>query len=91
MNTNMEESKIAAVAERIVAEDKTEDTDKALENCDQAVDIIIAALTVLDENLPLIKAENVPQQAALDNIKENLDQAVKPYFADVAKDFTFFD
>jgi enoyl reductase-like protein len=55
------------------------------------VDIIIAALKTIDENLPQVKAENTPQQAALDNIKEALDQGVKPYFADVVKDLTFFD
>ena len=86
----MEENKIAALAEKIATNDATEG-DQALANCDEAVDNIIAALTVLDENLPLIKPENVPQQAALDNIRENLEQAVKPYFSDVVKDFTFFD
>lgn len=86
----MEEIKIAAVAERIANNDSNEG-DQALANCDEAVDNIIAALTVLDENIPLLKPENVPQQAALDNIKEALDQGVKPYFADVVKDFTFFD
>jgi hypothetical protein len=86
----MDENKVASIAERIAADDAT-DGDKALAACDEAVDNIIAALTVLDENLPLIKAENVPQQAALDNIKDTLDTGVKPYFSDVVKDFTFFD
>ena len=86
----MEEAKVAAIVERIAVDDSSAE-DKALLNCDEAVDNIIAALTVLDENLPLIKAENVPQKAALDNIKEALDSGVKPYFADVVKDFSFFD
>lgn len=86
----MEENKIAAMADKIAANDSSE-SDQALANCDEAVDAIIAALTVLDENLPLVKPENVPQQAALDNIREALDQGVKPYFADAVRDFTFFD
>jgi len=86
----MEDTKIAAIADKIAANDAT-DSDQALANCDEAVDNLIAALTVLDENLPLVKPENVPQQAALDNIKETLEQGVKPYVADVAKDFSFFD
>jgi predicted RNase H-like HicB family nuclease len=86
----MDENKVAVIAEKIATNDAI-DSDQALANCDEAVDNIIAALTVLDENLPNVKPENVPQQAALDNIKEALDQAVKPYFADVVKDFTFFD
>jgi predicted RNase H-like HicB family nuclease len=83
----MNEQKIAA---RIVEEGETTESDEALANVDQAVDIVIAALKTIDENLPQVKAENVPQQAALDNIKESLDQGVKPYFADVVKDLTYF-
>jgi predicted RNase H-like HicB family nuclease len=86
----MEEAKVAAIVERIAVDDSSAE-DKALLNCDEAVDNIIAALTVLDENLPLVQAQNVPQKAALDNIKEALDSGVKPYFADVVKDFSFFD
>jgi archaellum component FlaC len=86
----MDDNKVASIAERIATDDAT-DSDKALAACDEAVDNIIAALTVLDENLPHVKSENVPQQAALDNIKEALEQGVKPYFSDVVKDFTFFD
>jgi predicted RNase H-like HicB family nuclease len=84
----MDEQKIAA---RVAQEGEETEADQALANVDEAVDIIIAALKTIDENLPQVKAENTPQQAALDNIKEALDQGVKPYFADVVKDLTFFD
>lgn len=84
----MDENKIA---ERIAAEDDVSDGDKAIANVDQAIDVIIAALATIDENLPLVKSESVPQQAALDNAREALEQGVKPYFADFVKDMSFFD
>jgi predicted RNase H-like HicB family nuclease len=87
----MDEQKVASIASRVVEDDDANESDKALTNVDAAVDIMIAALKTLDENLPQVKPENTPQQAALDNIKEALDQGVKPYFADVVKDLTFFD
>jgi len=87
----MDEQKVASIVSRIADDGDTTESDKALANVDEVVDIIIAALKTIDENLPLVKAENTPQQAALDNIKEALDQGVKPYFADVVKDLTFFD
>lgn len=86
----MNETRIAAMADKIAAEE-TDASDQALANVDQAVDTIIAALQAIDENLPLVKAENVPQQAALDNAKETLNTGVKPYFADVVKSMSFFD
>lgn len=78
------------MADKIAADD-TETSDQALANIDEAIDTIIASLTALDENLPLVKHENVPQKAALDNVREALDTGVKPYFADVVKAMTFFD
>ena len=87
----MDEKKIASIAARVAEEENATESDQALDNVDEAVDIIIAALKTIDENLPQVKAENVPQQAALDNIKEALEQGVKPYFADVVKDLSFFD
>jgi predicted RNase H-like HicB family nuclease len=87
----MDEQKVASIAARVAEEGDATESDQALANVDEAVDIMIAALKTIDENLPQVKAENVPQQAALDNIKEALDQGVKPYFSDVVKDLTFFD
>ena len=75
------------VAKRVMAEER----DEALENVDEAVDAIIAALTVLDENLPLVKTDNVPQKAAIDSVQQLLDEAVKPYFADAVKALQVFE
>lgn len=74
------------VARRVMAEER----DEALENVDGAVDAIIAALMSLDENLPLVKTDTVPQKAAIDSIKQLLDEGVKPYFADAVKALQVF-
>lgn len=75
---------------RLISDEGTE-ADQALENVDQALDMILACLKVIDSNLPLIQTENVPQKAALDNIKETLEKGVKPYMSDMVKDFSYFD
>lgn len=62
-----------------------EDEDMALANVDQAFDAILAAFAVLDDNLPRIKVENVPQKAAVDVVKDLMDSALKPYLADALK------
>lgn len=64
--------------------------DEALANVDQAVDSIIAAFGVLDEELPKVQANTVPQKAAVDAIKDLLDTAVKPYTADIVKALQVF-
>ena len=70
---------------------KTEDEDEALSNVDQALDAMLAAVKVLSDNLPKIKVENVPQQAAVDNMQDILDTALQPYLADVLKSMQFFE
>lgn len=75
------------VAKRVMAEER----DEALENVDDAVDSIIAALISLDENLPLVKTDNVPQKAAVDSVQKLLDEAVKPYFADAVQALQVFE
>ena len=75
------------VARRAIGEDESLE---ALKNVDQAVDAIIASIMAIDENLPLVKADTVPQKAAIDNIKGLMDEAVKPYFADVVKSLQVF-
>ena len=87
----MDEQKIAerVAVEQIVKDDSTPN-ETALQNIDQALTIMVAALTTIEENLPLVETESVPQKAALDNMKETLDEALKPYLASFAEDFTFF-
>lgn len=89
----MNEEKIAkmsdAVAEgfsRIAAPDE----DDALANVDQALDTIIAATQVIDDNLPKVKTTNTPEAAAVDVIKDVMDNAIKPYMADALKAMQVF-
>jgi hypothetical protein len=66
------------------------DDDMALANVDQALDTVLAAIGVLDDNLPKIKTDNVPQKAAVDAVQDLLDTAIKPYFADMLKAMQIF-
>jgi len=61
------------------------DEDVSLANTDQAIDAMIASLMVLDDNLPNIKTDNVPEKAAVDAAIDLLNTGVKPYFADMIK------
>jgi hypothetical protein len=61
------------------------DEDVALANVDQALDTFIAAVAVIDENLPQIKAASVPEQAGVDAVKDLMETAIKPYLADILK------
>jgi hypothetical protein len=70
-----------------IAQDESDD---AYQNVDQAIDSIIAGLIVLQENLPEVKTENVPQRAALDNVEELLNEALLPYMSDVVKQMQVF-
>jgi len=82
----MDEMRIAKMAEKIAAEQD----DQALANIDQAVDSMIAAIAAIEESIPNVKTENVPQKAALDSIQELLDEAIKPYLADIANALSIF-
>ena len=62
-----------------------EETDEPLANIDQAVDAMVAAYQTIQENLPHVKTDNVPQRAALDNVQELMDEAIGPYLADVVQ------
>jgi hypothetical protein len=76
---------IASIAERIAAEE-----DSPLAMVDQAIDMMIRSVGVIDKYLPLVDAESVPQQAALDGVAELMEQAISPYLADIAKAMTVF-
>jgi hypothetical protein len=90
----MDKERIAKMAENIVAQDEivpneptavAPDDDDALGNVDQALISMLAALQIIDENLPKVKADSVPQRAALDAAKDLVDTAIKPYMADILK------
>lgn len=76
------------VAKKMVGETES---NESLRNVDEAVDNIIASLISIEENLPGITADSVRQKAALDIVKETMDEAVKPYFADIVNALQAFD
>ena len=59
--------------------------DDPLVMVDQAIDGMIAATQIIDENLPKVKVDSVPQKAAVDAVKDLMDNAIKPYLADIVK------
>ena len=87
----MNKERIAAMTDEIVEDimgeglPATSEDDVALANVDEAIDSMVLAVRAIEENLPKIKADNVPQQAALDEVKDLMETAVAPYLADVAR------
>lgn len=65
--------RVAAVAE----------DEDALAMVEQAIDAMIASSQIIDENLSKIRIESVPQQAAVDIVKDLMQNAIEPYLADV--------
>jgi len=59
--------------------------DDPLVMVDQAIDTMIAATQIIDENLPKVKVDSVPQKAAVDAVKDLMDTAIRPYLADIVK------
>ena len=90
----MNEARIAKMAHNVAADTrpdaKSDNDDEALSNVDQALDAMMASIKVLNDNLSLIKVENVPQKAAVDNVQDLLDSAITPYFADILKAMQVF-
>ena len=90
----MNEARIAKMANNVAADvrpdAKSENDDEALSNVDQALDAMMAAIKVLQDNLPQIKVENVPQKAAVDTVQDLLDTAIVPYYSDVLKAMQVF-
>jgi len=83
----MDKAMADRVARRVVA---AETEDVASKNVDEAIDNLVAALTVIQDNLPNIKAENVPEQAGKDAATEILNEALLPYAADFMKTMAVF-
>ena len=91
---DMSKERIAKMTEKIVAEKRvttSPEDDEALLNVDQAFDAILAAVNVIDDNLPNVKANTVPEKAARDAIADLMETAIKPYFADMLKAMQTFD
>ena len=90
----MNNERIAKMADTIVAEKRVEVSptdDDALANVDQAFDLILASIKVIDENLPNIKIDGVPQKAAQDAVTDLMENAIKPYFADALQAMRAFE
>ena len=87
----MDKERIAKMAEDIAEEvafdrvAQTPEDDDPLVMVDQAIDAMIAATQIIDENLPKVKVDSVPQKAAVDAVKDLMDTAIKPYLADIVK------
>ena len=81
----MERERIAAMVKNVARSVSGTDSDQALVNVDGALDAMIAAITAMEENLPQVKADSVPEKAAVEAVQELLDEAVKPYLADIVK------
>ena len=83
----MDNMRIAKMAEKIAQEVD----DEAMANVDQAIDVMISAAQLIDANLSKVKAETVPQKAALDEVRNLMDTAIAPYLADIAKAMQVFE
>jgi hypothetical protein len=83
----MEKERIAAMADRIAQKEAPKEggNDEALANVDQAIDTMVAAVTILLENLPKVKTDNVPEKAAIDTVQGLVDEAIAPYLGDIVK------
>ena len=87
----MDKERIAKMAEDIAEEvafdrvAQTPEDDDPLVMVDQAIDAMIAATQIIDENLPKVKVDSVPQKATVDAVKDLMDTAIKPYLADIVK------
>jgi hypothetical protein len=86
MNKRNINSMAKRVARKVLAQD-----DEALKNVDVAVDNVIASLIAIEENLPDVQANTVEQKAAKDRVKELMNGAIKPYFADIVKALQAFE
>jgi len=84
----MDGERIAKMTDKVA---QTETDDEPLSQVDQAIDLMIASVKVIEKNLPKVKADSVPEQAALDTVKELMDEAIMPYLADIAKAMQIFE
>ena len=73
-----------------VAEKAKDIKDESLENVETAIDAIIAGIQTIDENVDGVTTVNVPEKAALDTLKEIMDEAITPYMGDIVKAMDVF-
>jgi len=81
----MDERRVKAMVSRI-AQGETEGVeDEPFGLVDQSIDMMLQCVHLINDNLPKVEAQNVPQKAALDEIRGILDEGVAPYLADMVK------
>lgn len=81
----MNRARIAKMTQRVAEAVVGDGSDDPLVLVDQAVDMMIRCVQIINENLPKIETESVPQRAALDESRSLLDEGIAPYLADMAK------
>jgi hypothetical protein len=82
----MDERRVKAMVIRIAQGETTEGVeDEPFGLVDQSIDMMIQCVQCINDNLPKVEAQNVPQKAALDEIRGILDEGVAPYLADMVK------
>jgi len=81
----MDERRIVAMAKRVAQGETDGVEDEPFGLVDQSIDMMIRCVQLINENLPKVEAQTVPQKAALDEIRGILDEAVAPYLADMVK------
>lgn len=91
----MDERRIVAMTERVAQKEDPEADfevdDEPLAMVDQAIDMMIRCVGIINENLPKVAIQNVPQKAALDETKKLMDEGVSPYLADVVRAMQVFE
>jgi len=65
--------------------------DDALNNIDQSLDNILVGLVALRDNIDSVETANDAEKRAVKNIKEILETAMEPYFADMLKEMQIFE
>ena len=90
----MHKERMAKMTEEVMSSERvaaSPDDDEALVNVDQALDAMLAAVEVIDANLPNVKAVTVPEQAARDAAMDLVETALKPYLVDIFKAMQVFE
>ena len=89
---NREASKAAST--KFSAEDDGEAKDPAetaLANLNSAADSIVAGVMAIQENLGSMETQTDEQKAAVEKIKDTVDNALAPYASDLLKELAVFD
>lgn len=85
----MKKERMAAMADNVahgaMGRVAAEDEETSLSMVDQAIDTMIAASEIINEHLPKVKTDSVPQKAAIDEAIDLMETGVDPYLGDLVK------